>query len=165
MGAHGFKGSEFEVTAVWPPSLLAGGRLGWGGMHKARARELRKNPTEAERVLWQHIRRRQLGGYRFRRQQPLGEYIVDFFCFEKRLVVEIDGGQHSERVSYDTARTASLKSRGFRVLKILRKGSDEDRSRWPSSEHIPSPRWGKVRTGGHLNEAQALSLPNTNGHL
>ena len=87
-------------------------------MHKARARELRKNPTEAERVLWQHIRRRQLGGYRFRRQQPLGEYIVDFFCFEKRLVVEIDGGQHSERVSYDTARTASLKSRGFRVLRF-----------------------------------------------
>ena len=67
-------------------------------MNKAKARGLRKNPTEAERLLWQHLRLRQLRGHKFRRQQPLGPYIVDFVCLEKRLVIEVDGGQHSEQV-------------------------------------------------------------------
>jgi very-short-patch-repair endonuclease len=61
-------------------------------MNRSRPKELRNNPTEAERILWQHLRLRQLGGHKFRRQQPLGEFIVDFVCLEKRLVVEVDGG-------------------------------------------------------------------------
>ena len=84
---------------------------------RARARSLRSNATNAEGLLWQHLRKRQLSGYRFRRQQPVGAYIVDFLCFEKRLVVEVDGGQHAES-QYDSERTAWLESRGFRVLRF-----------------------------------------------
>ena len=87
-------------------------------MTSSRARELRKNPTDAERVLWRHLRRRQLAGHSFRRQHPIGRYIVDFFCFEKRLVVEIDGGQHSTQASYDAERTAWLEADGYRVMRF-----------------------------------------------
>ena len=68
--------------------------------------------------MWQHLRRRQVSGYRFRRQHPIGNYIVDFFCFEKALVIEIDGGQHSERIDYDKRRTRWLESQGYRVLRF-----------------------------------------------
>jgi very-short-patch-repair endonuclease len=77
-------------------------------MDRSRAKELRNNPTEAERILWQHLRLRQLGGLKFRRQQPLGNYIVDFVCLGKRLVVEVDGGQHNSQHSYDEQRDAWL---------------------------------------------------------
>ena len=73
-----------------------------------RARELRKNSTDAEKTLWSHLRQRLLGGYRFRRQHPIGIYIVDFVCLERRLVIELDGGQHLESVSHDAARTSDL---------------------------------------------------------
>jgi very-short-patch-repair endonuclease len=63
-----------------------------GRMDNSRARSLRKNLTEAEKFLWKHLQLRQLGNYKFRRQQPIGKYIVDFFCFEKRLIIEVDGG-------------------------------------------------------------------------
>jgi very-short-patch-repair endonuclease len=89
-----------------------------GGMNRAKARELRKNPTEAERVLWWHLRLRQLEGYKFRRQQPVGPYIVDFVCFENRLVIELDGGQHGEQVAYDTERSAWLRAQGLRGLRF-----------------------------------------------
>jgi len=87
-------------------------------MSTERARVLRKNPTEAERTLWKHLRLRQLEGQKFRRQQPLGLYIVDFICIEKRLIVELDGGQHSEQVASDAERTAWLEAQGFRVLRF-----------------------------------------------
>ncbi len=77
-------------------------------MDKVKARELRKNPTDAERVLWRHRRLRQFGGYKFRRQQPMGKYIVDFVCLEKRLIVEVDGGHHSEQLKYDSERKTWL---------------------------------------------------------
>ena len=83
-----------------------------------RARELRRNPTAAELALWKHLRLRQLGGHRFRRQAPIGPYIVDFVCFERELVIELDGGQHSESVTYDSARSDWLESQGFRVLRF-----------------------------------------------
>ena len=86
--------------------------------NRIKARELKKNPTEAEKKLWNHLRLRQLGGYKFRRQHPLGPYIVDFICLEKRLIIEVDGGQHCERVDYDKERTAWLKAQGFRVLRF-----------------------------------------------
>jgi very-short-patch-repair endonuclease len=89
-----------------------------GGMNQAQARQLRKNPTEAEGVLWRHLRLRQLEGCKFRRQQPIGRYIVDFVCFENRLVIELDGGQHSEQVTYDAERSAWLREQGFRVLRF-----------------------------------------------
>jgi very-short-patch-repair endonuclease len=87
-------------------------------MSRARARQLRKSPTNAERMLWKHLRLRQIGGHKFRRQQPLGNYIVDFVCLEKRIVVEVDGGQHNTQVAYDEQRTAWIEEQGFRVLRF-----------------------------------------------
>ena len=87
-------------------------------MTTERARQLRKNPTDAERLLWNHIRRRQLGGYRFRRQHPIGPYIADFLCFERRLIVEIDGSQHYKQTDYDSRRTAWLESQSFTVIRF-----------------------------------------------
>ena len=89
-----------------------------GGVSRSQARALRKNPTEAERTLWKHLRLRQLEGQKFRRQQPLGRYVVDFVCFEKKLIVELDGGQHSEQVASDADRSVWLNGQGFRVLRF-----------------------------------------------
>ena len=87
-------------------------------MNRVGARELRKNLTDAEDELWKHLRNRQISGNKFRRQQPIGKYIVDFVCLEKKLIVEVDGGQHNEQVSYDNERTAWLESQGYRVLRF-----------------------------------------------
>jgi very-short-patch-repair endonuclease len=89
-----------------------------GGMRKDRARELRKSLTEAERALWKHLRLRQAGGHKFRRQQILGQYIVDFVCLERRLIIEVDGGQHSEESGYDRERDKWLAGQGFYVLRL-----------------------------------------------
>src|SRR5262245_54659000 len=74
--------------------------------------------TDAEQRLWYHLRLRQLGGHKFRRQQIIGYYIVDFVCLERRLLVEVDGGQHDERAAKDARRTAWLTSQGFRVMRF-----------------------------------------------
>ena len=84
----------------------------------SRARELRRNPTKAESALWFHLRNRQLSGHRFRRQRPIGKYIVDFVCLASCLVVELDGGQHMASGEYDAARTADLNGRGFAVIRF-----------------------------------------------
>ena len=88
--------------------------------NRDRARELRRNMTEAEKFVWYRIRRCQLGGFKFRRQHPLGPFIVDFVCLERKLVLELDGGQHAEpeRADYDARRSAWLKERGYRVYRI-----------------------------------------------
>lgn len=81
------------------------------------ARRLRKNMTDAEQQLWKHIRYRQLGGWKFRRQASIGPYIVDFVCFERKLIIELDGSQHAERTSQDEQRTNWLISQGFKVIR------------------------------------------------
>ena len=81
------------------------------------ARAMRGEPTDAEAKLWHEIRDRRLDRIKFRRQAPIGSYIVDFVRLEAKLVVELDGGQHSES-SYDERRDAELKARGFRVLRF-----------------------------------------------
>ena len=83
-------------------------------------RNLRRFATDAERVLWQHLRGRSLAGARFRRQHPLGPYVLDFYCAEARLCIEADGGQHwdPEQQTYDAARTAQLAAVGIRVLRF-----------------------------------------------
>ena len=81
------------------------------------ARELRRNQTETERLVWHHFRSRRFGKFKFRRQVTIGDYIVDFVCFDKRLIVELDGGQHSLRREYDAHRTAWLEAQGFRVVR------------------------------------------------
>ena len=75
-------------------------------------------PTDAEQMLWQRLRRRRIGGHRFRRQHPLGPYIVDFVCLEAQLVIEVDGSQHMDQEMDDAVRTQWLESRGFRVLRF-----------------------------------------------
>ena len=82
------------------------------------AKVLRGNQTDAERTLWRHLRNRQIGGYKFRRQVPIGNYIVDFVCFETRLIIEVDGGQHAVQLTADEARTDWLQSQGFTVLRF-----------------------------------------------
>jgi very-short-patch-repair endonuclease len=84
----------------------------------ARARKLRKQSTDAEKALWRLLRNRQLVGCKFRRQVPLGNYIVDFLCYEESLVIEIDGGHHQLQARADAERTAWLQSRGFRVIRF-----------------------------------------------
>jgi very-short-patch-repair endonuclease len=82
------------------------------------ARELRKNATDCERLLWQQLRAHRLQGFKFKRQQPLGLYIVDFVCFEARLIIEADGGHHAEQAEYDNRRDDWLRSQGFTVLRF-----------------------------------------------
>jgi very-short-patch-repair endonuclease len=84
------------------------------------ARQLRKNLTRAEWKLWQKLRRRQLAGLRFQRQVPLGHFIVDFMCYEVKLIVELDGGQHNNDTAqkYDANRTAWLEEQGYTVLRF-----------------------------------------------
>jgi very-short-patch-repair endonuclease len=69
-------------------------------------------------LLWRHLRNRQLSGYKFRRQYPVGFFIVDFCCPEKNLIIEIDGGQHSWQVESDNLRSSYLEGKGFRVLRF-----------------------------------------------
>jgi very-short-patch-repair endonuclease len=82
-----------------------------------RARPLRRTPTPAEFALWTRIRARQLGGFKFVRQEPIDRYYVDFVCRERRLIVELDGGQHAEH-RRDKQRDNDLQALGYRVVRI-----------------------------------------------
>lgn len=82
------------------------------------ARRLRRNSTDTERLIWQRLRGRRLGGFKFRRQRPISGYVVDFVCMERMLVVEIDGGQHEWRAAQDERRTVALEAAGFRVVRF-----------------------------------------------
>ena len=79
---------------------------------------MRREPSDAERRLWQHLRNRQLNGLKFRRQLPIGPYIADFACEECRLIVEVDGKQHELAGDYDERRTQYLNDTGWRVIRI-----------------------------------------------
>ncbi|MBC8287242.1 MAG: endonuclease domain-containing protein [Nitrospinae bacterium] len=85
---------------------------------KSSARKLRNNATDAEIKLWSALKNRQLGSFKFRRQSPVGKYIVDFICHENCLVIEVDGGQHMESLRKDDERTAWLQSQGYRVIRF-----------------------------------------------
>ncbi len=82
------------------------------------ARSLRRQASEAEQVLWRHLRDRRLKGYKFRRQVVIEPYIVDFICLDAKLIIEADGGQHAEQASYDARRTARLEAKGYRVMRF-----------------------------------------------
>ena len=81
-------------------------------------RALRREMTDAERALWQVLRDRQMNGLKFRRQHPFGAYILDFVCLETKLIIEVDGGQHNEHVTYDEQRSQQLMAAGFSVLRF-----------------------------------------------
>jgi very-short-patch-repair endonuclease len=108
------------------------------------ARDLRANATEVERRLWAYLRRKHVSGLRFRRQQPIGPYIVDFFCAAAKLIVELDGEQHGtdEAIAYDVARTEWLESRGYRVVRI----SNAEFLRDP--EEVVNAIWRAVESSG-----------------
>jgi very-short-patch-repair endonuclease len=82
------------------------------------ARQLRGDQTPAERVLWSALRNRQFLGLKFRRQHPIGPYIVDFFCPERRLIIEVDGETHLRRESYDADRSAWLVQQGYHLIRF-----------------------------------------------
>jgi isoleucyl-tRNA synthetase/very-short-patch-repair endonuclease len=166
---------NFEVGADIPPPA-SGGRLGGGLLGSGRftsrkpealekAKELRKNQTEVEKKLWQALRKDQLEGYGFRRQHPVGSYIVDFACVEKKLIVELDGGQHAENIAYDDARTKFLNEAGYTVLRFWNFEINENfeevlqtilgyLNNNENTPHLTSPR----KQGEELS-AQSLHLP------
>ena len=82
------------------------------------ARRLRWELTDVERKLWYHLRGRRFEGVKFRRQYPIGRYIVDFICVEQKLIIELDGGQHALNVAYDQARDAWLAEQGYHMLRF-----------------------------------------------
>ena len=87
-------------------------------MAVSRPQTLRKQMTDVERLLWSHLKNRQITGCKFRRQHPIGPFIVDFICLEKGLVIELDGGQHAFSISGDKRRTEYLNGEGYRVLRF-----------------------------------------------
>ena len=93
-----------------------------------KARILRKNMTKQERILWTFLRKKNINNLKFRRQYPIGNYIVDFICNEKKLIIEIDGGQHNENknITYDKERTKYLESKGYKVIRFWNNDIDNN---------------------------------------
>jgi very-short-patch-repair endonuclease len=112
------------------------------------AKQLRTASTDAERKLWSILRHHQVAGLRFRRQQPVGPYVVDFYCPAAKLIIELDGDQHGEdrRVEYDEARSVWLSSHGYRVL------------RFPNWQALKNPQ-SVLDEIAHVFEVRAVPLP------
>ena len=114
---------------------------------RVHARKMRAEPTEAERKLWLHLRRRfALTGTHFRRQVQVGRYIADFVSHRAKLIIEIDGGQHIDRATYDAERTRFLEAQGYRVLRYWNNdvlsntgGVLEDNQRKMTATPTPDP--------------------------
>ena len=123
---------------------------------KSLARKLRKEATDAELMLWKHLRAHRMAGYKFRRQVVIEPYIVDFLCLEARLIVEVDGGQHLEQVEDDLKRSVFLESLGYKVIRYWNHEILDDLQsvlenihryliESPSPQPSPGGRGGKVR--------------------
>ncbi|HVH11396.1 MAG TPA: endonuclease domain-containing protein [Longimicrobium sp.] len=93
---------------------------------RARAKELRKEQTPAERMLWRVLRDRAVNGLKFRRQHPLDGFVLDFYCPEVKLCVELDGGIHDTQAERDAGRTAQLEARGLRVIRFRNEEVEDD---------------------------------------
>ncbi len=87
-------------------------------MNNNHSKHLRQNMTETEKMLWERLRDRQVIGCKFRRQHCIGNYIVDFYCADKKLMVELDGGQHALQIGFDRQRTQLLESLGYKVIRF-----------------------------------------------
>jgi very-short-patch-repair endonuclease len=131
-----------------PPPLW--GRLGGGEVIKMKdknnltnlAKALRNNMTDAERKIWGQIRNKQMG-VKFRRQQPIGKYIVDFVCLEKKIVIELDGSQHIDSKK-DEERDSWFKAQGYHILRfwnndVLKNTGNVLQAIWDTIEDTPSP--------------------------
>jgi very-short-patch-repair endonuclease len=123
---------------------------------RERTRRLRRESTDAEQMLWRHLRSRQLDGFKFRRQMWLCGFIADFACVEAKLVVEADGGQHAEAEDYDRQRSDAFAAEGYRTLRFWNNDILENidgvlmaiREALPSPSHpaapggpLPLPKW------------------------
>ncbi len=121
---------NISSSSSYPPSLLAGRGLGGGVQNNWRtppelweklkplARQMRCEPTTAEKLLWQKLRNKQLLGFKFRRQHPIDRFIVDFYCAEARLIIEVDGEVHDYTQVEDAIRQEFLESLGLRVIRF-----------------------------------------------
>lgn len=115
---------------------------------KHKARILRKNLTSSEKKLWCYLRKKQLAGLHFRRQYPYGIYILDFYCFQANLAIEIDGPIHLKKIDYDNERTKYIESTGLNLVRFTNKDV-EDRLEWvlmTIKKNCPLPNlppWGK----------------------
>jgi very-short-patch-repair endonuclease len=87
-------------------------------LHRDRARRLRRDQTDPERILWRHLRAHRLGGITFKRQVVIGPFIVDFCATERRLIIELDGSQHADNIGADSQRTHYLRVLNFRVVRF-----------------------------------------------
>ena len=136
-------------------------------------RKLRNQATDAEHRLWQHLRGRQLQGCKFRRQHPFGHYVLDFACLERKLAIELDGGQHAGEAAYDMHRTNQLESGGFKVLRFWNNEVFENiegvveviiaalacRASEPSPPNPSGPAQRAVRSVGLSGNAARAGLP------
>ena len=136
--------------------------------NRDRARELRKNLTDTERLVWAALRGRRFAGFKFRRQMPLGSYIVDFVCLDRRLVIELDGGQHTRQADYDQRRTEWLRSQGFRVVRfwnheVLQDWETVAEVIWRELQtpHTPDP--SPARGEGRVTDTRASAPSSTGG--
>jgi very-short-patch-repair endonuclease len=111
---------DVQAVDTASPLHLTANKGKWFRGLKEHGAEMRKQATEAEDHLWQQLRGRQLDGYKFRRQHAIGSFIVDFICLEKHLIVEVDGGVHSEegQAEYDAGRTHELEALGYQVIRF-----------------------------------------------
>jgi very-short-patch-repair endonuclease len=100
-----------EKHSPFPPPKLPEDIQAW-------SREMRSNMTDAEKLLWQLLRNRRLAGNKFRRQYPIERYILDFYCVEHKLAIELDGGQHALSAQYDEHRGAYLTTKGIRIVRF-----------------------------------------------
>ncbi|MFQ5956968.1 MAG: endonuclease domain-containing protein [Candidatus Brocadiales bacterium] len=116
-----YVGSINRVAAYLPSPSMGEGRVGVSKIGRqvvAIAKNLRKKSTNAESLLWKHLRSKQLEGLKFRRQQPIGNYIVDLVCFEKRIITKVDGRHHAREKGRDNEKDDGLKKQGFKVLRF-----------------------------------------------
>jgi very-short-patch-repair endonuclease len=128
------------------------------------AKTLRTDATDAERALWQCIRAHRLNGLKFKRQEPMGRFVVDFVCHDEKLIIELDGGQHAEQVRADDKRTKFLEARGYRVVRFwnddVLKNMDgvlETVLRKLSPSPQPLSRQGRGAKGVEVKEAKSES--------
>jgi very-short-patch-repair endonuclease len=127
-------------------------------MNLDRARDLRAGQTDTEQLLWHRLRNRRLHGWKFRRQNQIDQYIVDFVCPDACLIVELDGGQHGDQVAYDETRSIKLTGMGYRVLRFwnndVLKNTDSvleailEALASPDPSPRPSPRRGEGASNG-----------------
>ena len=128
-----------------------------------RARELRRDPSRAERICWELIRAHRMEGIKFRRQHPIGPYFADFACASKGLVIEIDGDHHADQVEADARRTAVMESQGWKVVRFAANEVVQNpEGIWSAihlliSEGAPPPLLTSPPSGGEEHEGSANS--------